>query len=339
MMEEQELIASGKLELYVAGVLPESEMADIAMAAIQSPLLAMEIEKIEQIMIDFLSPSDIAMQEPEKEEQIDIILEKIRKSKETQSWEADHGEEETPLTGDLAVDLRGELEGSTSFETFTGIDTHAMETARLEAAVASIKLHEPATPKQTFVEKPPPLKIYAILRVLVAAMVIAIILMSGWIAWLIAQNIRMEKQADSLRAEIQRITESTDKERQQIKEINDQEAFMNRPSTFRVELKVAPGTTLNPHNNYMLVFWSPVNQQTLITDASLPALPADKQYQLWGLDHGKPLDAGVFDPQALKDGNLQVKSIASAQAFAVTVEPKGGSAQPTMSTLTLMGKL
>ena len=52
----QELISSGKLELYVAGVLSEREMADVAALAEEHPEVAMEIEKIEQVMVEFLSP-------------------------------------------------------------------------------------------------------------------------------------------------------------------------------------------------------------------------------------------------------------------------------------------
>ncbi len=337
-MEEQELIASGKLELYVAGVLPDNEMADIATMAMQSPLLAMEIEKIEQIMIDYLSPSETAMREAEKEEQIDIILEKIRQFGDPKPGEEGSDDEEMPLTGDLAVDLMGTLEGHTSFEPLTEIASTSSEAARLEAAVASIKIHEPATPKLTYIENPPPPKIYGILRVLTAAMVIAIFLMSGWIAWLIAQNLRMEKEADTLRGDIQRITQSTAVERQQIKELDQQAAFMGDPTTVRVELHVTSGSKLDPNTNYMLVYWSPKNQVTLITDARLPALGPDQQYQLWALDNGKPIDAGVFDLKTLQDSNLYAKPIAAAQAFAVTVEPKGGSTHPTLSTLTLMGK-
>ncbi|MFD1470329.1 anti-sigma factor domain-containing protein [Hymenobacter caeli] len=63
----------------------------------------------------------------------------------------------------------------------------------------------------------------------------------------------------------------------------------------------------------------------------LPAPPAGRQYQLWALNNGKPVDAGVLTADAAAGERLErMKDIASAQAFAVTLEPVGGSASPTM---------
>ena len=70
----------------------------------------------------------------------------------------------------------------------------------------------------------------------------------------------------------------------------------------------------------------------------LPALPAGKQYQLWALDNGKPVDAGTLAAAtATGQGLQQMKDIARAQAFAMTVEPAGGSINPTLSTMTVLG--
>lgn len=72
----------------------------------------------------------------------------------------------------------------------------------------------------------------------------------------------------------------------------------------------------------------------------LPPLPAGKQYQLWALDKGKPVDAGVLAANtAAGDSIQQMKDIASAQAFAMTVEPTGGSAGPTLTTMTVIGNI
>ena len=70
----------------------------------------------------------------------------------------------------------------------------------------------------------------------------------------------------------------------------------------------------------------------------LPKPRADKQYQLWAIVDGKPVDAGVFDV----DGGaafVKLKNIPNAQAFAITLENKGGSASPHMDALYVMGKV
>jgi anti-sigma-K factor RskA len=72
----------------------------------------------------------------------------------------------------------------------------------------------------------------------------------------------------------------------------------------------------------------------------LPPLPAGKQYQLWALDKGKPVDAGVLAANtATGDSIQQMKDITSAQAFAMTVEPAGGSEGPTLNTMTVIGNM
>jgi anti-sigma-K factor RskA len=86
----------------------------------------------------------------------------------------------------------------------------------------------------------------------------------------------------------------------------------------------------------MFVYWNTQTKQVSVDIKSLPTLPANQQYQLWSLVDGKPVDAGVFEAdttnsvQALQRLN---RSIGRADAFAVTVEKRGGSPTPTLSTL------
>lgn len=79
-MNLAELIASGKLELYVAGVLAEREMVDVARLALEDPAIAAEIELIERVMIEFLSPAEFLPGTEEREKNIEIILSNIHGS-------------------------------------------------------------------------------------------------------------------------------------------------------------------------------------------------------------------------------------------------------------------
>ena len=67
------------------------------------------------------------------------------------------------------------------------------------------------------------------------------------------------------------------------------------------------------------------------------AIPADKQYQLWALKDGQPIDMGVFDPVTPEDGLLEMGRVPGADAFAVTLEPRGGSANPTLEEMYVYG--
>ena len=88
------------------------------------------------------------------------------------------------------------------------------------------------------------------------------------------------------------------------------------------------------------VFFNAATHKVYVDVRRLPALPAGQQYQLWALDKGKPIDAGVLTvATATGEGLQHMKDIASAQTFAMTVEPAGGSAGPTLSTMTVVGNI
>jgi hypothetical protein len=107
-------------------------------------------------------------------------------------------------------------------------------------------------------------------------------------------------------------------------------ALLRQPGVRTLELK---GNEKAPQGD-MLVFWNAKTRQVAVEVKSLPKLRPDQQYQLWSLVGGKPVDAGVFDTnQLLQRLN---RSIDRADAFAVTVEKRGGSPTPTLSTLLAM---
>lgn len=94
----------------------------------------------------------------------------------------------------------------------------------------------------------------------------------------------------------------------------------------------------NTKTNYLAkVYWNTANNATYISLATLPTLPTGKQYQLWAIVNGKPVDAGVFDTTI--DSLQQMKLITTPQAFAVTIENKGGSLTPTLNTMCLLGNV
>lgn len=99
------------------------------------------------------------------------------------------------------------------------------------------------------------------------------------------------------------------------------------------------GTAKSPES-IMTVAFSPSKQKVVIDmeGLKLPANDQTHQYQLWALVGGKPVDLGVFDATADSSGFKNMKAIASADAFAVTLEPRGGSASPTLSEMVVLGK-
>ena len=91
----------------------------------------------------------------------------------------------------------------------------------------------------------------------------------------------------------------------------------------------------------MTVAWSPAKKKVMIDMAGmqLPANDLSHQYQLWALVNGKPVDLGVFDRAEADSVDMKLmKPVDLAGAFAVTLEPRGGSNSPTMSEMMVIGQ-
>jgi len=117
----------------------------------------------------------------------------------------------------------------------------------------------------------------------------------------------------------------------------DRELNVFRDPSFKL-LKLQ-GTKNSP-TSALTVAWSPVKKKVMIdmANTNMPINDKDHQYQLWALVGGKPVDLGVFDADTTSKDMKEMKSIASADAFAVTLEPRGGSASPTMDEMMVLGK-
>lgn len=97
-----------------------------------------------------------------------------------------------------------------------------------------------------------------------------------------------------------------------------------------VGTKVAPRSSAN-------VYWDSTSSRVYLVVKNMPQLPSDQQYQLWALIDGKPTDLGVFDATDQKV-ILQMKDTRRAQAFAITIEQKGGAKAPTLEKMQSLGK-
>ena len=81
------------------------------------------------------------------------------------------------------------------------------------------------------------------------------------------------------------------------------------------------------------------NQTATLAIIDMPEPPSDKQYQLWAIVEGNPVDMGVFEILAGSNLSQNVPFIENAQAFAVTLEPRGGSVNPTLEEMVVIGNI
>jgi len=108
-------------------------------------------------------------------------------------------------------------------------------------------------------------------------------------------------------------------------------AFVSQPGTRVVPLDPTPG---QPGGRQLAVAFRPGTTEAWVF-GSLPELSDNRVYELWFQDPSAELHpGGVFVP---KDGTVAVQTTLaqSFQALAVSIEPPGGSPQPTTTPIFL----
>lgn len=112
--------------------------------------------------------------------------------------------------------------------------------------------------------------------------------------------------------------------------------MMKDPAMYIVKMPAIP-TSPDPLSA-TTVYWDTRTKDVYLAVNRLPTPENHQQYQLWAMVDGIPVDAGVFE---LKDGTgfTKMKNIPRAEAFAITLEKKGGSQTPSLDKLYVMGKV
>jgi anti-sigma-K factor RskA len=82
------------------------------------------------------------------------------------------------------------------------------------------------------------------------------------------------------------------------------------------------------NGGHVSVVMSASRDAAVVTLAQAQTFDKDHAYQLWALRGGQPASAGVM-PAGKGDAILYVTGLSGAETMALTVEPAGGSAQPT----------
>ena len=89
-----------------------------------------------------------------------------------------------------------------------------------------------------------------------------------------------------------------------------------------------------------ILFWLTLKPYSFDLEiTNLPPVPTGKQYQLWAIVDGTPVDMGVFDVSIGPENFMEVQHIENPQAFAVTVENEGGSPTPTLEEMVVIGNV
>lgn len=166
-----------------------------------------------------------------------------------------------------------------------------------------------------------------------AAASIALMIIAGVVAYRYAMQVRdYRQQVAQLNSEQSALKNEMSALQDNMSQNQQHMAMLSDPNTMRIAMK---GTDKSP-GSMAMIYWNKQDKSVYLDIKSLPMNPSDKQYQLWFIDpSNKPVSAGVFDANAVEW--MKMVDAPDALAFAVTLEPRGGSVNPTMEEMYVIG--
>jgi anti-sigma-K factor RskA len=144
---------------------------------------------------------------------------------------------------------------------------------------------------------------------------------------------RLDQRNGELSASGIRVAELTTQITSLKDELVRKEELLKVLASQKIEITVMNGLKVNPVG-FGKIIWDPEKRSAILQVSRLPAVPGNKDYQLWVIKGKTPISAGVFsvnDTTAsfFKIDGLAVTDPREISAFAVTLEPKGGLPAPT----------
>ena len=146
-----------------------------------------------------------------------------------------------------------------------------------------------------------------------------------------------EQQLDQALTQNQEIASQYETATQRANQLSENLLVVTSPNFQTIRLA---GTESFPDNSAQ-VYWNPTESRVYLSPGNLSVPPSDKQYQLWAIVDGQPVSAGLLALTAENTSQLVAMSanIKQASAFAITLEPQGGSEAPTMDQMYVLGEV
>jgi len=297
-MNVDQYISSGVLELYALHALSPEEMRKVEDMVAQNPRVKGELDAIQQGLIKYAEAYA-----PEASEGLyDKIINRIS--------ELPKAEEPVPVIAPPVIPINIEKAASRV----------------VEKEERSVTDSEP--------------KIRSLNRgywMAVAASIILLLISGSLNYYQYNQYNEVEGQLVAMQKEKDAVASNNNALKARFDETTAQLNLYTDPHNKMVMMK---GMPISPASEVM-VMWNTKSNNVFVDVHRLPAPPEGMQYQLWAIDqNGKPVDAGLLTPlrDRGKTGMEQMnRKITNAIAFAVTLEPKGGSVSPTIDKMYVKG--
>ena len=151
----------------------------------------------------------------------------------------------------------------------------------------------------------------------------AALLVIGLLSW----NVLLQGQVEDLQGRVQDAQGQVQDLQAQVEDARDRQQIRQSPT---IELE---GSWADQGANAEV---ASINEnQVILVARNMPSVPEDRTCQIWVISDDVPKPSGLFQP----DGNMTAtpitNSITKADVIAVTVEPAGGSEQPTSDPVLL----
>jgi anti-sigma-K factor RskA len=150
------------------------------------------------------------------------------------------------------------------------------------------------------------------------------VLLAGSLFWNISQYNRNKK----LQASYNEVVKDYDSAAIRLGEIEDEIAMLR--SNPNLKMAAMKGMPISPAS-FATVYMDSTTKDVYLVVNNLPKPASNKQYQLWALLDGRPIDLGMIDNNYFIDQKklvLRMKNVSAAQAFAITLEKEGGNPTP-----------
>ena len=289
-MNTQEYIASGIIESYVLGVTTVGESTEVEQLALEYPEIQMEIESVNGTFENYVLQYE---KEPPA-----FLKDKIMAKLFSEPISADrfqaavHGGQSTVANEQLAGDSNQLVNSDQLSVNSNQIDENPHEIVSLGGASAPQR---------------------SIFRM--AASWVLLALSIGGNIWFFKNWKSSEEKLVALETQNQVLAQ----EGKALKANYQEEVAILQNLDFKV-ITLA-GQPVFPTAK-ALIYFDKNKKEVYLSALKLPKAPTGKQYQLWAIVNGKPVDAGLIDENV---NVLKMKSFDKVEAFAISLEETGGS--------------
>jgi anti-sigma-K factor RskA len=151
----------------------------------------------------------------------------------------------------------------------------------------------------------------------------AALLVIGLLSW----NVMLQGQVEDLQGRVQDAQGQVQDLQTQVEDAQDRQQIQQSPT---IELE---GSWADQGANAEVA--SIHKNQVILVAKDMPSVPEDRTCQIWVISNDVPKPSGLFQPEGNMTATPITNSITKADVIAVTVEPAGGSEQPTSDPVLL----